>query len=434
MMDMADSPLRELQTRLIRRETRVEEVSQTALSHANSNASHNTYIALSSSWTMQQAEAQSNRTSGRSVLPELHGIPVSLKDCFDLCGFPTSCGSKYYEQLHGLANADSAIAARIQSKGGIITGKTHLHQLAYGITGENPEYGACVQPRNPQWLTGGSSSGAAASVQEGSALVAIGTDTGGSIRVPAALCGLAGYRSSLGVGSWDGGAHLAPSFDTLGFICRDLRDTPAFAHSLLDIGIHTEAITNPRIGTVSPMFLHDCESSIHEMYERCQTDLGVHGAKLQSFDSSFWDQAMDIFAPIQAHEAAALHHGRFQHFESSIAERLAWGESISGPELTRLRQLAQSFNARMDILFDEFDFLIVPCAPVSVLLADADHSTARQRILRYTTPMSLAGLPVVTLPFARGGVQLIAQRGKDAELLSYAAQLGEHLMRGEMSG
>ncbi len=325
------------------------------------------------------------------------------------------------------------MAARIRSKGGIITGKTHLHQLAYGITGENPEYGSCVQPRNPQWLTGGSSSGAAASVQEGSALVAIGTDTGGSIRVPAALCGLAGYRSSLGVGSWVGGAHLAPSFDTLGCIFRDLRDAPMLAHSLFGIGIHSGAITNPRIGTVSPLFLHDCETVIYEMYKQCQADLGTHGATLQSLDSSFWDEAMGIFAPIQAHEAAALHHGCFQHFEASIAERLAWGESISPAEVTRLRQLAQSFNARMNSIFEQFDFLIVPCAPVSVLLADADHSTARQRILRYTTPMSLAGLPVVTLPYAQGGVQVIAQRGKDAELLSYAAQLGEWLARGEMS-
>jgi aspartyl-tRNA(Asn)/glutamyl-tRNA(Gln) amidotransferase subunit A len=84
------------------------------------------------------------------------------------------------------------VAARLRAAGAVIVGKTHLHQLAYGITGENKDFGDCVQPRNAEWLTGGSSSGAAASVQEGSAMAAIGTDTGGSVRVPAALCGLAG--------------------------------------------------------------------------------------------------------------------------------------------------------------------------------------------------------------------------------------------------
>ena len=436
MMDMVNSPLRELQARLALGETNVTEVAKTALSHANSNASRNTYNALSSSWTLRQADDQAQKACGKNppAVPPLYGVPVSVKDCFDLCGFATSCGSKYYEALHGSANADSAIAARIRSMGGIITGKTHLHQLAYGITGENPEYGDCLQPRNQEWLTGGSSSGAAASVQEGSALVAIGTDTGGSIRVPAALCGLAGYRASLGVGSWVGGAHLAPSFDTLGCLFRDLRDGPALASALFGVRTGLQANTNPHIGAVSALFLRDCETDVSQMYDCCQADLGNYGAILQPFDCSFWEEAMEIFAPIQAHEAAALHRGHFQRFETSIAQRLAWGESITSAETARLHNLARSFNARMDLLFNQYDFLIVPCAPISALLADADHSSARQRILRYTTPMSVAGLPVVTLPYARGGVQLIAQRGRDAELLSYAAHLGEHFVRGEISG
>ena len=108
----------------------------------------------------------------------------------------------------------------------MITGKTHLHPLAYGITGENPEFGDCLQPGDDGALTGGSSSGACASVMEGSAVAAIGTDTGGSIRVPAALCGLAGYRASLGRGDWRGAAHLAPSFDTMGWLFRDLEEAP----------------------------------------------------------------------------------------------------------------------------------------------------------------------------------------------------------------
>ena len=131
------------------------------------------------------------------------------------------------------------MAARLRAQGAIIIGKTHMHPLAYGITGENPDYGDCVQPRDARRLTGGSSSGAAASVQEQSAFAAIGTDTGGSVRAPAALCGLAGYRASVELAHqtklWRGGVHLAPTFDTLGWLFQDLRDAPLLAEALFDL-------------------------------------------------------------------------------------------------------------------------------------------------------------------------------------------------------
>ena len=157
---------------------------------------------------------------------------MAVKDCFDVFGYPTTCGSRFYAAQNGIAAEDSFVATRLRRAGAVIMGKTHLHQLAYGITGENSEYGDSLQPSDPALLTGGSSSGSAASVQEGSAIAAIGTDTGGSIRVPAALCGLAGYRSTLGLGgaaAWAGGTHLAASFDTIGWLFRDLRDGPLLA-------------------------------------------------------------------------------------------------------------------------------------------------------------------------------------------------------------
>src|SRR5579862_4033834 len=166
----------------------------------------------------------------------LQNLPISLKDCFDLAGTVTTCGSRFYAQHNTPAPKNSWVAQRLLDLGAILTGKTHLHQLAYGITGENADYGDCLQPRDATLLTGGSSSGAAASVQEGSALAGIGTDTGGSIRVPAALCGLAGYRASIELAHerrlWRGGVHLAQSFDTLGWLFRDLRDAPLLAEAL----------------------------------------------------------------------------------------------------------------------------------------------------------------------------------------------------------
>ncbi len=186
------------------------QLAESALAHANQNASRNTYIWQDAAWTRAEAaraEAMARSSGGPfgDGRPALWGIPVSVKDCFDLAGSPTSCGVHFYRDLNGVAARDSWLVEQLRAAGAIIIGKTHLHALAYGITGENPEYGDCVQPRDPGALTGGSSSGAAASVQEGSAVAAIGTDTGGSVRVPAALCGLAGYRATLGRGDWRGG-------------------------------------------------------------------------------------------------------------------------------------------------------------------------------------------------------------------------------------
>jgi aspartyl-tRNA(Asn)/glutamyl-tRNA(Gln) amidotransferase subunit A len=304
-------------------------------------------------------------------------------------------------------------------------GKTHLHQLAYGITGANSEYGDCVQPRDSRRLTGGSSSGSAASVQEGSAVAAIGTDTGGSIRVPAALCGLAGYRSTIGLGgeeAWAGGWHLAASFDTLGWLFRDLRDGPALAAALLGVKL-AAAPQDVTIAAVGGSFLHDCEPAVLEMYGGWQDQLRRSGAQIEVFAPDFWADTREIFLGIQGHEASALHRGNFEHFEKPIAERLAWGASLSAATVEDLRKRHAAFRDQMDRLLVQHDFLMLPCAPMSTLAAGADHSATRQNILRYTTPVSLAGMPAVVLAAPGGGVQLVGARGADSLLLAFAASL-----------
>jgi Asp-tRNA(Asn)/Glu-tRNA(Gln) amidotransferase A subunit family amidase len=399
-----------------------------AFAHANSNAGRNVYLAMDKERTLAEAESLPARFPQPERRPLLYGVPVAIKDCFDVAGYPTTAGSRFYAEKNGIAQADSFVAARLREAGAVIMGKTHLHQLAYGITGENPEYGDCVQPRDAGLLTGGSSSGSAASVQEGSAVAAIGTDTGGSVRAPAALCGLSGYRSTLGLGgaqSWQGGLHLAPSFDTLGWLFRDLRDGPVLAAALLGVP-QAPAPQGVTIGVVGESFLEDCEPAVLEVYRDQQEELRRSGATLRVFEPDFWADARDIFFPIQAHEAAAIHHGNFDHFERSIGERLAWGESLPAAEIEGLRRRHAAFRGRMDGLFAQYDFLILPCAPVSALATGADHSAARQRILRYTAPGSLAGVPVVALTAPGGGVQLMGAGGADASLLAFAATLGRN--------
>jgi Asp-tRNA(Asn)/Glu-tRNA(Gln) amidotransferase A subunit family amidase len=423
------SPLAELRAKFSSGVMSPREVAAGALQKANQNADHNVYLAHDPEWTLREAERTELRFAAGERLP-LFGLPISLKDCFDLQSFKTTAGTKFYADKNEAASTDSAVAARLREQGAVITGKTHLHPLAYGITGENRDFGDCTQPADPALLTGGSTSGGAASVQEGSAVAAIGTDTGGSIRVPAALCGLAGYRASIELAwdrkLWNGGVHLAQSFDTLGWIFRDLRDGPALAEGLFGLRSEENSTANVRIGAIAESFLHDCDATVTDAFGRCQNQLAECGAQIATFEPDHWDDGMSIYAPIQASEAAATHaahtNGDFSGFPPPIDERLAWGAALSKEEVQRQRERHAEFRGQVDALFQRFDFLLLPCSPMSRLEAGKDHSQTRIKILRYTVPLSLAGTPVVTVPFPGGaGMQLVAPRGEDAKLLAYAA-------------
>jgi Asp-tRNA(Asn)/Glu-tRNA(Gln) amidotransferase A subunit family amidase len=425
-----ESPLTLLQRALAEGRTTPAEIAAECAAKANGNASHNTYIHF---------DADELARDAATLVPgtPLYGVPVSLKDLFDLAGTHTTAGSKFYEQLNPPATTDSTVAARMKQSGCLITGKTHLHPLAYGLTGENLEYGDCLQPRDAGLLTGGSSSGAVASVQEGSALAAIGTDTGGSVRIPAALSGLVGYRASHGLpsvwqGQWRGGVHLSQSFDTIGVFMRDPRDLPQIAAGLFPLPAGT-APRKPRIGCVAESFAADANPECMAAYRAWKQKLANSGATLIDFDPVGWNASTEIYAPIQANEAAAIHR---QHFgkllptlDPAIAKRLQWGASLTDQDMDALRSRHDYFRAAIAALLAQFDFLLVPSAPVNRLPVGEDYTNARNGILRYTTPFSLSGLPVVTLPgeligeAVGTGVQLAAAQLEDGSLLAYAAGL-----------
>ena len=442
-MNFTQTPFARLHAALQSGEISPVAAAEQHLARANSNSGHNVYIAIDRERALRDADEVTRRYPGRAK-PLLYGVPVSLKDCFDLAGFVTTAGTRFYAEHNAPAREDSAVAARLKEVGAVIVGKTHLHPLAYGITGENPDYGDATQPRDATLLTGGSSSGAAASVQEGSAAAGIGTDTGGSIRVPAALCGLAGYRASIELaherGLWRGGVHLSQAFDTLGWLFRDLSDAPLLASALFGLQIPATASSPAgagaggasgkiRVGVVSPEFTENAESLVMQGFTEWTERLREVGAELSVFDAAWWREAWDIYAPIQANEAAKIHEaatgGDYSCFEPRIAERLLWGASLTAAEVAEFRARMVAFRVKTDALLREFDFVTAPCAPVARLVAGADHTHARKAILSYTTPMSLAGAPVVTLPAAGGaGVQLAAARGADARLVAFAAQFG----------
>lgn len=429
---MTDSfwTIRGLRAALAAETLRPVALAETALARVNGNRSRNTYLWLDPAWTLSEAaraEAMPRCAGGPfgDGRDALWGLPITVKDCFDLVGARTSCGVRAYRELHGAAARDSWLVERLRASGAVIIGKTHLHPLAYGITGENPDFGDCLQPGDDGALTGGSSSGAAASVLECSAVAALGTDTGGSIRAPAALCGLAGYRASLGRGNWRGGAHLAESFDTMGWLFRDLDDAPLLA-SFFAPSDAAPARAFTRFAVPDESFFHDCEPEILSSLHGTISELESLGLRASKIDVEWWNESFEIYAPIQAWEAARVHAGSFDLFESSIRERLEWGARITPAEISLLRQRQAAFAARMDELFATYELLLMPAAPVARLAAGADHSQTRSRLLRYTTPFSMAGAPVVTIPCAAGGMQLAAARGCDESLVELAARFGAH--------
>jgi Asp-tRNA(Asn)/Glu-tRNA(Gln) amidotransferase A subunit family amidase len=401
------------------------QLADAALANSNRNAGRNTYIWQDAEWTRAEAERAKAMPLGERR-SNLWGLAISVKDCFDLAESPTTCGIHFYRDQNGEATRDSWLVEKLRAAGAVIVGKTHLHPLAYGITGENPEYGDCAQPRDSGALTGGSSSGAAASVQEGSAVAAIGTDTGGSIRAPAALCGLAGYRASLGRGNWRGGAHLAESFDTMGWLFRDLEDAPLLAAPFAPAE-SAPARNFTSFAYVDDSFLNDCEPEVVAGFRGVIRTLQALGLEGRSFDADWWAEAVDIFAPIQASEAARLHAGNFDHFESAIRDRLKWGAGLSEGEVSALRQRHAAFRERMDEAFATHELILLPSIPVARLAVGADHSQTRSRLLRYTAPFSLGGVPTVAIPCAHGGMQLAAARGNDEGLLALAARIGAHM-------
>jgi len=424
-MTAAPWNLRALRHLLATGALRPSQVAEVALSHSNQNAGRNTYLWQDAAWTRAEAaraEAMPRSRGGPfgDGRPALWGLPISVKDCFDLAGSPTTCGVRFYRDMNGTATRDSWLVEQLRAAGAVIVGKTHLHPLAYGITGENPEFGDCVQPRDSGALTGGSSSGAVSSVQEGSAVAAIGTDTGGSVRAPAALGGLAGYRATIGRGDWRGAAHLAVSFDTMGWLFRDLEDAPLFGSPYAFLQ------NQEKFAFLGNRFLHDCEPEVMEGFRRVIGELQALGLEAEPIDPEWWKDSVEIFAPLQAAEAALVHAGNFDRCEPAIRDRLKWGASFSADQVAAMRLRHADFRARMDELFAAHQLILLPCTPVARLAVGADHSQTRSRLLRYTTPFSLAGVPAVAIPCAYGGMQLAAARGFDEPLLALAAQIGAH--------
>lgn len=423
-------PLKELHQSLQSGDISRSELMEAVFEGTSEAFASNAYLA----WNADQiCEAASTVSADGVGGPGLGGLPVSVKDIFDVQGVPTTCGSRFYSATRPTPDRDAGYVLRWRRAGAWLAGKTNLNEFAYGITGENCYFGDCTLPGKPMCLTGGSSSGAAASVAAGSACLALGTDTGGSLRVPAALCGLVSFRQSLGFGENDGLFPLAHSFDTVGWIQRHLGDVSWVARCLHPETEVAAPIHHPCITVLRGPWMEDVSSEILEALQLLSERLSQGGAEVIEREAQGFEEASALFVPIQAHDAFAA-HGPFWSthqgdYDPAVRGRIDAGSRVDAARYQELQEQRQAWVARsFEPLWAESNFLLAPATSMTQLAAGADHTATRPRLLRLTTPASLAGLPVLTTPNKPGestgiGFQWMARPGRDAELWALAEWL-----------
>ena len=350
------------------------------------------------------------------IEPTLKSIPYLLKDLFDVAGLPTKAGSTFVDKVRPTPG-DSAIVQRLRETSAVFAGKTHLVEFASGLTGENPHYGDCPHPHFPERLSGGSSSGSAALVAAGVVPLAIGTDTGGSVRVPAAWCGLYGFRLTPGDAFIRDAFPLAPTMDTAGWFTANAGDMLTVWRAIVGEA-HSTSKRLPRgcylpgralLPSINPSIDAACEQAAAQCATR--TDAATETALLSS-----WKNAIDAYVTIGMSEAHAVHRNWLapfrEHYDPVIWQRFTDAGHYPAEKIAAARVTFQQVRETWAQFFASYDFLVLPSVPTAAPTKAECTLELRRGILALTAPASLGGLPCLSLPVALGsglsaGLQII---------------------------
>lgn len=324
-------------------------------------------------------------------------VPYLAKDLFDVAGLPTLAGSTFLPEVRPPPTRDGAIVTALAKAGAVLAGKTHMHEFAYGITGENPHYGDCERPGFPLRTTGGSSSGSAAAVAAGIVPLALGSDTGGSVRVPAAFCGLHGFRLTPRDAWISDAVPLSRSYDTAGWFTANAADLRTTIHALVGLG---RALRPPRGCYLEMPGLDNdiaaaCQRAALEFTMPAEPE--VREALHRGFERS-----VDTYNTIVSLEAWEFHRPwaeRFrERYSPGVWQRLNRAHTVT-PEMTRA---AATHTAAMHALWADYfrrhDFLVMAASPAPAFTREEFTLENRLRVLGLTAPASIGGLPVLTIP------------------------------------
>ncbi|MDQ8187781.1 amidase [Pelagicoccus sp. SDUM812002] len=368
---------------------------------------------------------QSRNTSG-----PLAGVPFFLKDLFDFPGYQTTASSTFLHKLRPAAAVESAFSQALRARGAVFAGKTHLNEFAYGLSGENRNFGDCPHPVFSDKLSGGSSSGSAWSVRTGLVPIATGTDTGGSIRVPAAWCGVFGLRLAPNEWSTEGCFPLAPSFDTAGWFCRSAEDMTTAISSLLETqpsnkrSLHGLSLLNS-FPDLSPEFRAksldtlerlnaQCEAQLTEEYRVATKSVAAHYSVLQSLE------AHEVHKDWLDSEKA--------NYDPVVWQRIDRARHWSPSQVDKANQYESAVKSFFETSFEEYDFVAIPATQTPAISAAEHTDRFRTDLLSLTAPGSFARCPILTIPIQlksglSQGLQILYKRNESELPLRVLAQL-----------
>jgi len=368
----------------------------------------------------------------------LHGVPISIKDLIDIAGQPTTAASNV--RRGHVAVEDATVVKRLREAGAVIIGKTNLHEFALGTTSEETAFGPVHNPRDLSRSAGGSSGGSAAAVATGMGLASIGTDTGGSIRIPAAACGVVGLKPSLGEVPTDGVVPLCPTFDHVGPLARTVADAATLWAVLADRPIPRIEAPTPgsvRLGMLGGYFTALLQGEVRAALDAAIAGLRECGVTVELRTVQGTKEIVDTYVNISLPEAANWHaptlDTRAADYQPPVRERLERGRTISAVSYLHARDMREHLTRAVDAALEECDALVLPTLPIvapvigsaDVAMDNGEKLLVRAAMLRLTQLFNVTGHPAISLPI-RGqslpiGLQLVGRRDRTEELVAVAA-------------
>lgn len=347
----------------------------------------------------------------------LHGVPVSLKDNIDLAGVPTTAGSVFLGEQP--AARDATVAERLRDAGAVFVAKNNMAEWAMGVTTQNPTFGGCRNPWDPERIPGGSSGGSAVAVATGMSALSLGTDTGGSVRIPASVCGVTGLRPTAGRVSNRGVQPVSPSFDTVGPIARDVRlvaeamaaldhydelDSTSVAGPRIDVrSLLDTGVSELRVGVPEHYFFDGVDPGVRTRVHDAVEELTRLGASQRTVEVPGAELAQQHMIEIVYPEAAAFHASRMGDrpgdFDPDVLRRLRIGESTAPARTEDAHRWRTGFRSELNTLFHRVDIVVTPTIPIDVpRIADVDLAASTREIGRFTYAWAMYGGPSISLP------------------------------------
>jgi aspartyl-tRNA(Asn)/glutamyl-tRNA(Gln) amidotransferase subunit A len=383
----------------------------------------------------------SNQASNLNDLALL-GVPLGIKDLFDVAGIPTTAGSKFFAE--SLPGEDAEVVLRLKLSGGVILGKTNTHEVALGVTGVNPHYGTVKNPWDISRITGGSSSGSAAAVVLGMCLAAIGTDTGGSIRIPASLCGVVGLKPTYGRASTRGVIPLSWNLDHVGPLTRTVEDAARMLAIMAGFDPHDPAsvdmavddyqahlkdgVAGWHVALAKGEYIEAADTEVLMAIDKAAQVFKDMGAQVEKVDMSWLAELALSNSQMTQADGAAFHRERLREhpdwFGADVLQRLQGGAALGSGEYVLARRRQVEGRRRFEMFFEKYDILLLPTTPIPAPpIEETGAIEAARQLTRFTSPFNLTGLPALSVPcgFTESGLpiglQIVSKHWSEAKIL-----------------